>query len=143
MSETGAAAAQSMWKELEAVIHPLESRPENVRRMPYEDAKAAGRIELFDPAPDYLARVAQLFDLDAFRGAGYRIVCEPLYGSASGYFPRLLGGGKTNVIEIHGERNPYFGGVNPDPIPPNTDEFLAPITKERAAGGLPAAGDAD
>ena len=51
-SETGAAAAPDMLKELEAVIHPLETRPQDVRRMPYEEAKAAGRIEPFDPAPD-------------------------------------------------------------------------------------------
>jgi len=40
-------------------------------------------------------------------------------GSAGGYFTRLLGGGKTKVIELHSERNPYFGGVNPEPIPEN------------------------
>ena len=142
-SETGSAAAPDMLKELEAVIHPLESRPQDVRRRPFDDAKAAGLIELFDPAPDYLARVAQLFDLEAFRGAGYRIVCEPLFGSASGYFPRLLGGGKTQIVELHAERNPYFGGLNPEPIPPNTDEFLARITSEKADVGLAVDGDAD
>jgi len=142
-SETGAAAAPDMLKELEAVIHPLESHPQDVRRRPFDDAKGAGLIELFDPAPDYLARVAQLFDLDAFRGAGYRIVCEPLFGSASGYFPRLLGGGKTQIVELHAERNPYFGGLNPEPIPPNTDEFLARITSEKADVGLAVDGDAD
>ncbi len=142
-SETGAAAAPDMLKELEAVIHPLESRPQDVRRRPFDDAKAVGLIELFDPAPDYLARVAQLFDLDAFRAAGYRIVCEPLFGSASGYFPRLLGGGKTQIVELHAERNPYFGGLNPEPIPPNTDEFLARITSEKADVGLAVDGDAD
>ena len=57
-SETGAAAAPDMLKELEAVIRPLELRPQDVRRMAFDDAKAAGHIELFDPAPDYLARVA-------------------------------------------------------------------------------------
>jgi phosphomannomutase len=142
-AETGAAAAPDMLKELEAVIHPLESRPQDVRRMKFDDAKAAGTIELFDPAPDYLARVAELFDLDAFRAAGYRIVCEPLYGSASGYFPRLLGGGKTQIVELHSERNPYFGGLNPEPIPPNTDEFLARIVSEKADVGLAVDGDAD
>jgi phosphomannomutase len=142
-SETGAAAAPDMLKELEAVIRPLESRPQDVKRMPFDEAKAAGRVELFDPAPDYLERVAQLFDLDAFRAAGYRIVCEPLYGSASGYFPRLLGGGKTQIVELHSERNPYFGGLNPEPIPPNTDEFLARIVSERADVGLAVDGDAD
>jgi phosphomannomutase len=70
-------------------------------------------------------------------------VCEPLYGSAGGYFTRLLGGGKTKIIELHSERNPYFGGVNPEPIPPNINEFLARIPQEKANVGLAVDGDAD
>src|SRR5919204_969097 len=141
--ETGSAASPAVIAQLEAIIHPLESRPQDVKRMAFDDAKAKGLIEIFDPAPDYLARVAELFDLEAFRGAGYTLVCEPLFGSAAGYFPRLLGGGKTRVVELHSERNPYFGGVNPEPIPPNIDEFLARIPKERADVGLAVDGDAD
>src|SRR3989442_14750303 len=141
-AETGAAAAPAMLKELEAVIHPLEAHPEKGRRIPLDEAKKKGRFELFDPAPDYLSHVGELFDLDAFRGAGYTVVCEPLFGSASGYFPRLIGGGETKVVELHGERNPYFGGVNPEPIPPNIDEFLRRIPAERADVGLAVAGDA-
>ncbi len=141
--ETGSAASPAVIKQLEAIINPLESRPHDVKRMKYDDAKSKGLIEIFDPAPDYLARVAELFDLEAFRGAGYRIVCEPLYGSASGYFPKLLGGGKTQVIELHAERNPFFGGVNPEPIPPNIDEFLARIPAEKGDVGLAVDGDAD
>ena len=141
--ETGSAASPAVLTELEAIIGPLESHPRDVKRMKFEDARTRGLVEIFDPAPDYLARVAELFDLEAFRGAGYRIVCEPLFGSASGYFPRLLGGGKTQVIELHGERNPYFGGVNPEPIPPNIDEFLRRIPAERADVGLAVDGDAD
>jgi phosphomannomutase len=142
-AETGAAAAPDMLKELEAVIHPLEAHPEKVRRIPLDEAKKKGRFELFDPAPDYLSHVSELFDLDAFRGAGYTVVCEPLFGSASGYFPKLIGGGKTKVVELHAERNPFFGGVNPEPIPPNIDEFLRRIPAERADVGLAVDGDAD
>ena len=141
--ETGSAASPAVIKQLEAIINPLETRPNDVKRMKYDDAKAKGLIEIFDPAPDYLARVGELFDLEAFRGAGYRIVCEPIYGSASGYFPKLLGGGRTQVIELHAERNPFFGGVNPEPIPPNIDEFLARIPAEKADVGLAVDGDAD
>jgi phosphomannomutase len=141
--ETGAAASPAVLAKLEAVIGPLESHPKDAKRMPFADAKAKGLVEIFDPAPEYLARVAEHFDLEAFKGAGYRIVVEPLFGSGSGYFPRLLGGGKTQLIELHGERNPYFGGVNPEPIPPNIDEFLARIPKERADVGLAVDGDAD
>src|SRR6266508_3131409 len=142
-TESGAAAPPAMLKELEAIIHPLQDGKGKVERMAFDDAKAKGLVEVFDPAPDYLARVAELFDLDAFRGAGYTVVCEPLYGSAAGYFTRLIGGGRTKVIEMHSERNPFFGGVNPEPIPPNIDEFLARVPAEHADVGLAVDGDAD
>ncbi len=142
-SESGAAAGPEMLKALEAIIRPLEEGTGTPERRPLEDAVAAGLVETFDPAPDYLARVAELFDLDAFRGAGSTLVCEPLFGSASGYFTRLLGGGRTKVIEMHTERNPYFGGVNPEPIPPNINEFLARVPAEHADVGLAVDGDAD
>lgn len=141
--ESGAAAPPDVLAKLEAIIHPLEDGKGRVERIPFDEAKAKGRVEIFDPAPDYLAHVGELFDLDAFRHAGYTVVCEPLYGSASGYFPRLLGGGRTNVIEMHAERNPFFGGVNPEPIPPNINEFLARVPAEKADVGLAVDGDAD
>ncbi len=142
-AETGAAASPALLAEIERIIHPLEDHPERILRMPLADATAKGLVEVFDPSLDYLARVAELFDLEAFRGAGYTIVAEPLFGSGAGYFPRLLGGGRTRIIELHGERNPYFGGVNPEPIPPNVNEFLARIVAERADVGLAVDGDAD
>ena len=141
--ETGAAADPPVLKALEAIIRPLEAGRGRPERMPLADATRAGLVETFDPAPDYLAHVAELFDLDAFRGAGYTIVCEPLFGSAAGYFTRLLGGGRTRIVELHTERNPYFGGVNPEPIPPNIDEFLARVPAEGADVGLAVDGDAD
>ncbi len=133
----GAAASPAVLSVLEGSIAALQ-RGERAPR-----GGAADAIERFDPAPAYLDRVAQLFDLAKMRDAGMRVVCEPLYGSAAGYFTRLLGGGKTAVVELHQERNPFFGGVNPEPIPPNIDEFLARVRAERADIGLAVDGDAD
>ena len=62
-AETGAAAGPGMLQALEATIRPLEGHPEKVRRVPLDEAKRKGRVELFDPAPDYLDHVAKLFDL--------------------------------------------------------------------------------
>ena len=36
----------------------------------------------------------------------------------AGWISRLLAGGRIRVNEIHQERNPFFGGVNPEPIRP-------------------------
>ena len=136
-TESGAAAPPDVLAVLERSIAEVRSGKRAVRRD--EDALIAS----FDPKPKYLARVAELFDLEKMRAAGLTIVVEPLYGSAAGYFTELLGGGRTKVVELHAERNPFFGGVNPEPIPPNIDEFLARIPRERADIGLAVDGDAD
>ena len=47
------------------------------------------------------------------------------------------------VDEIHQERNPYFGGVNPEPIRPNVDEALGRIAGGGYDLGLLLDGDAD
>src|SRR5207248_8574340 len=47
-----------------------------------------------------------------------------MHGSAYGYLAGLLDGGGTAVTELRAERNPFFGGVNPEPIPPNLGETL-------------------
>ena len=47
------------------------------------------------------------------------------------------------VDEIHGQRNPWFGGLNPEPIRPNVDEALARVREDGYDLGLLLDGDAD
>src|SRR2546430_6914364 len=37
----------------------------------------------------------------------------------------MIGGGRTTVTELHNQRTPLFGGMNPEPIPPNIDSTIA------------------
>ena len=55
-----------------------------------------------------------------------------MWGAGSGWLSRLLAGGRIRVDEIHQERNPFFGGVNPEPIRPNIDEALGILAGGRA-----------
>jgi phosphomannomutase len=55
----------------------------------------------------------------------------------------LLSGGRIRIHEIHTERNPYFGGVNPEPIRPNIDEALGMLAGGTYDLGLLLDGDAD
>ena len=71
------------------------------------------------------------------------MLVEPLYGAGSGWIPRLLAGGRIRVTEIHSERNPFFGGVNPEPIRPHVDEALAMMAGGGYDLGLLLDGDAD
>lgn len=140
-SPTGAAAAADMLGGIEARI--ARNADLAIERRPLADAAAAGLLERFDPFDAYEAHVRRTLDLDRLRAADVDLLVEPLWGSGAGWISRLLAGGRIRVKELHQERNPYFGGVNPEPIRPNVDEALALL----AGGGLDLAllldGDAD
>ncbi len=138
---TGAAAGPEILSVLEAAIADNGGRA--VERRPFADAEAAGMVEWFDPFPGYERYVRRTVDLDALKAADVSVLVEPLYGSGSGWIPRLLDGGRIRVTEIHNERNPYFGGVNPEPIRPHIDQALARIAGGGFDLGLLLDGDAD
>lgn len=100
-------------------------------------------VERFDPFVGYERFVRRTLDLDALKAADMHVLVDPLYGSGAGWIPRLLAGGKIRVTEIHQERNPFFGGVNPEPIRPHVDEALRLIAGGGFDLGLLLDGDAD
>jgi phosphomannomutase len=117
--ETGSSAPPEVVTELERRINEVAGRgPGAVRQAPADHPL----IERYDPRPAYYAQVARMVDLEAIRGAGLRVAHECMNGSAYGYLAELAGGDATTVTELHAERNPYFRGVNPEPIPPNLEE---------------------
>jgi phosphomannomutase len=85
-----------------------------------------------------------LEDWEPIKHAGFNVLVEPMWGNGAGWFPRLLAGGKTQVAEIHAERNPLFPEMaRPEPIPPNVDVGLAETVKRGADVLLIMDGDAD
>jgi phosphomannomutase len=118
-SETGSAASSDVIAQLEPRINALETVP-----VP-DGSKSDGLVSLYDPRAPYYAQIARMVDLDAIKAAGLHILHECMYGSGYGYIKELLEGGRTSVVELHNERNPLFGGVNPEPIPPNINAAIA------------------
>jgi phosphomannomutase len=138
---TGAAAGGEMLKTIEAQI--ARNAELHIERRPLEDAEAAGLLTRFDPYDDYEAHVRKTVDLDYLRSADISVLVEPLYGSGAGWLSRLLAGGRINVTELHLERNPFFGGVNPEPIRPHVNEALGKLAAGGYDLGLMLDGDAD
>ena len=138
---TGSAAGPEILKVLEDQIS--RNAGTVIERRPIADAEAAGLVEHFDPYAGYERYVRRTLDLDALKAADMHVLVDPLYGSGAGWIPRLLAGGKIRVTEIHQERNPYFGGVNPEPIRPHVDEALRLIAAGGFDLGLLLDGDAD
>ena len=141
-ADTGGAAAPEMLAAIEATMdrHPEDELPP---RREYADAVSAGLVETFDPFPRFREQLASIVDLERIRAAQGRVLVEPMYGSGSGWFTRLLGGDGLTINELHTERNPFFGGVNPEPIRPNIDAWLTEIPRWGADIGIAFDGDAD
>jgi phosphomannomutase len=140
-SPEGASAGPEMLAAIEARIAAGEANAIETR--PFADAEAAGLVERYDPFDAYREFIGRNLDLDRLRAADLDLLVDPMYGAGATWMPRLLAGGRIRVREIHSERNPYFGGVNPEPIPPNVNEALAAIVDGRADLGLFLDGDAD
>ncbi len=139
--EHGGAIDPAGLKEIEARIPDDES---GVKRVALAEAKADGRVVIFDAAPDYITHLKDLIDLEPIKAAGLNVLVDPMWGNGAGWFSHLLAGGATRVTEIHNDRNPIFPEMKrPEPIPPNVDVGLAKTTELGADVLLILDGDAD
>ena len=139
--EKGGAIAPEGLKEIESLI---PDDLENVKRMDASEAEQTGKIKIFDPAPAYITHLDNLIDLEPIRNAGLKVVVDVMWGNGAGWFPRLLAGGTTTVIEIHNHRNPSFPEMKrPEPIPPNIDVGLQKVVDVGGDVLLITDGDAD
>lgn len=127
-------------KKIEALIPELEG----VKRRKLDDALSDGAVTMFDPAPAYAAQLNRLIDTEPIKQAGMTVLVDCMWGNNAGWFPRLLGGGKTQIHEVHNERNPIFPHMTrPEPIPPNVDHGLSFVEKVGADVAIINDGDAD
>ncbi len=129
---------------LEKNIAAIQAGQEFVKRIKLDAAIQDNLVIKFNPAPAYLKQIASLVDIDSIKAAGITVVVDAMYGSGMGYFPAILAGGNTRVIEVNNVRNPLFPGMhNPEPIAHNLAALAAGIAQHQADIGLANDGDAD
>ncbi|MCC6742714.1 MAG: phosphoglucomutase/phosphomannomutase family protein [Acidobacteria bacterium] len=104
---------------------------------------ASADVALVEPPDGYDAEIARLVDLEAIRDAGVTIVADPIHGAGERAVERLLSGGRARVVTIRADRDPYFGGVNPEPIAQNLGALSEAVRREGALLGIATDGDAD
>ena len=111
---------------------------------PLESTRREGLVEDMDPMPPYLEHLRELVDTSSLSSAGLRVQTDAMYGAGAGYFQALLGGGTTQVIELHGERNPAFPGISqPEPIEKNLGQLSSAVVDGRGDVGIALDGDGD
>ncbi len=137
----GGAIAPAGLKKIESLI------PEDmagVNRMNLDDAMTDDLVTKFNAFTAYEVQIAKLIDLAPIKDAGFNVLVDCMWGNGAGWFPKLLGGGKTKITEVHNERNPSFPFMSrPEPIIPNVDHGLSFVKKIGADVAIINDGDAD
>jgi phosphomannomutase len=130
--------------DLKIIERLIPDKVEDVIRIPFNEAFSARKILYFDASVEYKKHISQLVDLDSIKNAGLKILIDPMWGNNSNWFTELLSGGKTEIIEIHNQRNPIFPEMTrPEPIPPNIDVGLRRTTEIGADVLVISDGDGD
>ena len=137
---TGGAIAPHGLKAIEVQI----PRPSAVKHIPLTEATETETVQLFDASPAYIEHLHDIIDLAPIKDAGFKIMVDAMWGNGADWFPRLLQGGRTEIFEVHTERNPIFPEMSrPEPIPPNVDVGLNASVETNADVCIFTDGDAD
>ena len=103
----------------------------------------AAKVETRDLRPTYFDGLRGMVDLEKIAAGRFHIVADPMHGSGSGYLTDILRGAGIEIEEIRRDRNPVFGGINPEPITQNLGPLKDAVLASRADVGLAVDGDAD
>ena len=131
----GGSAAPEIIKKIEVELARAES-------LPGAESGAAG-LEMADLVEPYLQQIERVVDFKAIANRNFLFVADPLYGAARQCLARLLERNGVRCYEIHGQADPLFGGLHPEPIPPHIQEAQRVVVELGADAGFATDGDAD
>ncbi len=113
----------------------------------YLDAPAVrgegGRVCEMDFKAPYVAAIEKFADMRLISKAGFRFAIDVMYGAGRGVLAGIFARAGVPHLEIRGEVNPLFPGINPEPIPPHVKALQDAVVREQCSAGLVVDGDAD
>jgi phosphomannomutase len=134
---SGGAAGTDVTQEVERLI----STPLPVTSP--TGATGAPVIETVDFSRDYVKFMRSYIDLKRFKNARARVLVDVMHGSGNGFIAEALKGTTVKLTFARSERNPWFGGLRPEPVIENLKQTMARMKKEKFDLCLVLDGDAD
>ncbi len=101
------------------------------------------KVEDVDLKGPYVDAICKFVDLDRIAKAGFKFAIDPMHGAGRGVLAGIFTPRKISFVEIHGEVNPLFPGMNPEPIEPHISLLQETVRKEKCHAGFATDGDAD
>ncbi|MDR3764558.1 MAG: phosphoglucomutase/phosphomannomutase family protein [Acidobacteriota bacterium] len=127
----GGSAAPAIIKKIESFIDaPLTER-------------AGGAVVEADFKTEYIAAIKNFVDLKRIAEAKHKFTIDVMYGAGRGILRDIFAELGVSATEIHGNIDPLFGGINPEPILPHLSGLQATVVANHSDAGLATDGDAD
>ncbi|MGA2241970.1 MAG: phosphoglucomutase/phosphomannomutase family protein [Verrucomicrobiota bacterium] len=114
-----------------------------VKTFPLAEAVKAGRIQVADVRPAHYAALKKLVDFKLIAKSRLRFAHDALFGVGAGCFEQLLAGTTCKVTTLNGNHDPFFGGINPEPVVQNYAASQAFLKRHPHDICLVTDGDAD
>jgi alpha-D-glucose phosphate-specific phosphoglucomutase len=105
--------------------------------------RSGGSVTLADFKAPYISAIKNFVDLKAIQKAGFKFAIDVMYGAGRGILKGIFAESGIDHLEIRGELNPLFPGINPEPIPPHIAMLQETVVRERCQAGMATDGDAD
>ena len=129
----GGSAESSTCQAIEALLdaspvqaESLDSLPARVAASPR--AAKQDRFHLTDIRAEHYAAIKGLVDFKLIAQSKLKFAHDALFGVGAGCFEQLLAGTTCRVTTLNAKHDPFFGGINPEPIEKNygaTQKFLS------------------
>jgi phosphomannomutase len=127
----GGSASPAIIKKIEALLDakPIEGK--------------GGSVEEADFKTPYISAVKAFVDLKLIAEAKQKFAIDVMYGAGRGIIADIFKELGVDHLEIHGEINPLFPGMNPEPILPHLRGLQQAVVANHCDAGLATDGDAD
>jgi len=105
--------------------------------------RGGGSVVEADLKSDYIAAIRAFADLDRIAAARQKFAIDVMYGAGRGILAGIFASLGVEHVELHGNIDPLFPGMNPEPILPHLRELQRAVVAHGCAAGLATDGDAD
>ncbi len=91
----------------------------------------------------YLNHIQTFVHLDIIKKSRRRFMIDSMHGVGGTIIENLLSGGECTIQTIHSSRDPYFGGIHPEPLEKNLGKLSRGVKDAHFDLGIATDGDAD
>jgi phosphomannomutase len=128
----GGSATPGIIKQIEAEL-----------KSPPPRAPQPAKIEETDFKQPYVKAICAFADVEKIARSNFKFAIDVMHGAGRGVLAGIFRERGVQFIEIRGEVNPLFPGINPEPIEPHVRALEETVVREKCHAGFVTDGDAD